>query len=84
MVDVSFISLRTVLPALVGLMGESADLVALVKPQFEVGKARVGKRGVVKDPTYHADALQGVCDAIGAAGLVVRGLDLLAHQGSRG
>ncbi len=83
-VDVSFISLRTVLPALIGLMGESADLIALVKPQFEVGKARVGKRGVVKDPTYHADALQGVCDAIGAAGLVLRGLAFSPIKGPEG
>ena len=58
-VDVSFISLRTVLPAIVRLAGD-APIVALVKPQFEVGKGRVGKGGVVRDPDVQAEAVSDV------------------------
>jgi len=82
--DVSFISLRTVAPALISLMGEAADLVALVKPQFEVGKARVGKRGVVKEPQAHVDALEAAGRAIERAGLVVRGMTFSPIKGPEG
>ena len=58
-VDVSFISLRTVLPAIVRL-AEHAPIVALVKPQFEVGRGRVGKGGVVRDAELHREAVEGV------------------------
>ena len=51
--DASFIGLEVVLPAALALAGPGARLVALIKPQFEVGKARVGKRGVVRDPALH-------------------------------
>lgn len=83
-VDVSFISLRTVLPHLIALMGEEADLVALVKPQFEAGKQRVGKRGVVKDASVHADVLASVREAVQEAGLVVRGLTFSPITGPEG
>jgi 23S rRNA (cytidine1920-2'-O)/16S rRNA (cytidine1409-2'-O)-methyltransferase len=82
--DVSFISLRTVLPVLVALMGPEADLVALGKPQFELGKGRVGKRGVVKDPADHIEALGAVCGAAEEAGLVVRGLTFSPIKGPEG
>lgn len=52
--DASFIGLRTVLPAALALAAPGADLVALIKPQFEVGKENVGKGGVVRDPALHA------------------------------
>ncbi len=58
--DVSFISLRLALPAALALVAPDAWLVALIKPQFEVGKGQVGKGGVVRDPALH----QAVCDAI--------------------
>lgn len=62
--DLSFISLTTVLPALVGTMPEGGDLVLLVKPQFEAGREEVGRgRGVITDPAIHAR----VCEEIGAA-----------------
>jgi 23S rRNA (cytidine1920-2'-O)/16S rRNA (cytidine1409-2'-O)-methyltransferase len=57
--DLSFISLRTVLPAIATLAGD-APIVALVKPQFEVGKGRVGKGGVVRDDVLRAEAVAGV------------------------
>lgn len=82
--DVSFISLRTVLPSLVSLMGADADLVALVKPQFEAGKGRVGKRGVVRDHTVHVSVLEDVVAAVRGAGLVVRGLTFSPITGPEG
>lgn len=64
--DLSFISLTVVLPALTGLAEPGADLLLMVKPQFEVGRARLGKGGVVRDPTLRAEAIRTVAD--GAAG----------------
>ena len=58
--DASFIGLETVLPAAMALAAPGAVLAALIKPQFEVGKGRVGKGGVVRDPELHAE----VCDRI--------------------
>jgi 23S rRNA (cytidine1920-2'-O)/16S rRNA (cytidine1409-2'-O)-methyltransferase len=60
--DASFISLTTVLPAALALAAPDARLVALIKPQFEVGKGRVGKGGVVRDPALHRE----VCEHIAA------------------
>jgi 23S rRNA (cytidine1920-2'-O)/16S rRNA (cytidine1409-2'-O)-methyltransferase len=60
--DASFIGLETVLPASLALAARAARLIALIKPQFEVGAERVGKRGVVRDPALHAE----VCERIAA------------------
>ncbi len=70
--DVSFISLAKALPAALALAGPGADLVALVKPQFEVGPARVGKGGLVTDPAARADALDAVKAFVVASGWTVR------------
>ncbi len=72
--DLSFISLRLVLPALVRVAATDADLVLLVKPQFEVGAGAVGRGGVVRDPTAWLGALDVVTDAAAAVGLGVRGV----------
>ena len=70
--DVSFIGLAKALPAALALAAPDADLVALVKPQFEVGPARVGKGGVVRDEGDRQRALQGVKDFLEAAGWTTR------------
>jgi len=62
-VDVSFISLRLVLPALVALLAERSDIVVLVKPQFEAGRTQVAKGGVVRDPVVREGAIEGVLAA---------------------
>ena len=59
-VDVSFISLKLVLPALYPLLKDAAELVCLVKPQFEAGREKVGKKGVVRDPAVHREVLEEV------------------------
>jgi 23S rRNA (cytidine1920-2'-O)/16S rRNA (cytidine1409-2'-O)-methyltransferase len=73
-VDVSFISLSKVLPALRSVLAERADAVVLVKPQFEVGRAQVGRGGIVSHPALHAQAVRDVAAAAqGGAGFGVRG-----------
>ncbi len=63
-IDLSFISLRLVLPAIRALLKDDAsEALLLIKPQFEVGKSRVGKGGVVRDPLAHIDAIEGVLSA---------------------
>ncbi|WP_413206091.1 TlyA family RNA methyltransferase [Rhodospirillum sp. A1_3_36] len=64
--DASFIGLRTVLPAALGLAAPGAHVVALIKPQFEVGKDRVGKGGVVRDPALHEEVCETIRDWLGA------------------
>lgn len=78
LVDASFISLGKLLPALVSLMSPHGKLLALVKPQFEVGPENVGPRGVVDDDDLRARALAGVC-----AEASLRGLRLLNHADSQ-
>jgi 23S rRNA (cytidine1920-2'-O)/16S rRNA (cytidine1409-2'-O)-methyltransferase len=68
-IDVSFISLRRVLPATVPHLAPKSRIYALVKPQFEVGRERIGKGGIVRDPQARADALQGVLDTARELGL---------------
>jgi 23S rRNA (cytidine1920-2'-O)/16S rRNA (cytidine1409-2'-O)-methyltransferase len=66
--DLSFISLSTVLPALAGCAGPGADIVPMVKPQFEVGKGQVGAGGVVHDPGMRADSVLAVAARAGELG----------------
>jgi 23S rRNA (cytidine1920-2'-O)/16S rRNA (cytidine1409-2'-O)-methyltransferase len=72
--DLSFISLRLVMPALVGVADQFADFVLMVKPQFEVGRERVGAGGVVRDSRQRADAVRSVASAAAALRLGVRGV----------
>ncbi len=64
--DASFIGLRTALPAALALAAPGAYLVALIKPQFEVGKGRVGKGGIVRDPELHAEVCATISDWLAA------------------
>lgn len=85
-IDVSFISLRLLLPVFVGLLESEADIVALIKPQFEVGKGQVGKGGVVRDPQQHYQVLHDVLTAAQVCGFnVCDGIvsPLLGPKGNR-
>ena len=62
MIDVSFISLEKVLPSVLLLLADCADILALIKPQFEVGKGQVGKGGVVRDPVIHKNVTNRIAD----------------------
>ncbi len=72
--DLSFISLSLVLPALTACAVPGADLVPMVKPQFEVGRARLGAGGVVRDPALRAEAVDGVVRAAGLLGWTALGV----------
>jgi len=82
--DLSFISLRLVLPALIGAVVPGADLVLMVKPQFEVGRERLGSGGVVRDPVIRADAVRAVAAAAADLGLGVRGVVASSLPGPSG
>jgi 23S rRNA (cytidine1920-2'-O)/16S rRNA (cytidine1409-2'-O)-methyltransferase len=83
-VDVSFISLAKVIAPVAAAAGEELDLLAMVKPQFELGPERVGKGGVVRGAEDRRDALRSVAVAARAAGLAVRGLASSGLPGPRG
>jgi 23S rRNA (cytidine1920-2'-O)/16S rRNA (cytidine1409-2'-O)-methyltransferase len=68
-IDVAFISLRHILPALPPFLDPGADIVALVKPQFEAGREEVGKHGIVSDPAVHEAVIARVTEAAAACGL---------------
>jgi 23S rRNA (cytidine1920-2'-O)/16S rRNA (cytidine1409-2'-O)-methyltransferase len=85
-VDVSFISLDKILPALRASLSEAADCIALIKPQFEVGKGEVGKGGIVTDPAKHRRVLNEISDSVRAIGYFPVGLiesPLLGAEGNR-
>jgi len=85
-VDVSFISLTLVLPAILRVAKPNAWVLALVKPQFEAGREQVGKGGVVKDPAVHRAVLKKVANWARDHGLVMKGLTpspLLGPAGNR-
>lgn len=89
-IDVSFIGLEKVLPAVKALItdrlrpGETADVVALVKPQFEAGRENVGKKGVVRDPRVHQAVLERVQDVARNLGFQVAGIERSPITGPEG
>jgi 23S rRNA (cytidine1920-2'-O)/16S rRNA (cytidine1409-2'-O)-methyltransferase len=83
-VDVSFISLGKLLGPIAGCAADELDLVALVKPQFELGPERVGRGGVVRDAAARRDALRAVARAAGESGLAVRGFASSGLPGPKG
>ena len=82
--DVSFISIRLILPALFGILGETGRVVSLVKPQFEAGRGLVGKHGVVREAGTHAQVLRGIRDFLMDTGWRLQGLDYSPITGPKG
>ena len=83
-IDVSFISLRLVLPAIKALLRPTGQLVCLIKPQFEAGKDKVGKKGVVRDPAVHCEVLESFLALAAELGLTVRNLTFSPVKGPEG
>jgi len=83
-VDVSFISLELVLPSVTGWLKPVGDIIALIKPQFEAGRAEVGRGGVVKDPEVHRAVLGKILGWALDHGLAVRGLIVSPLKGPAG
>lgn len=83
-VDVSFISLKLVLPVLNSLTSENALGVCLIKPQFEAGREKVGKHGVVREQSTHIEVIRNVFGYIEASGFAVKGLTFSPIKGPEG
>lgn len=83
-VDVSFISLSKVLPAAKELLKDGGEMVCLIKPQFEAGKEKVGKKGVVRDKNVHIEVIQNVISYATSNGFAVLGLSFSPVKGPEG
>lgn len=83
-IDVSFISLKLILPVLKNLLVPGSDIVALVKPQFEAGREQVGKKGIVRDPKIHEAVLQMIIDFSLQTGFTVKDLSYSPITGGDG
>lgn len=83
-VDVAFISLKLVLPVVYEFLGEEGESVCLIKPQFEAGRDKVGKKGVVREKSVHEDVVRDLCDFACKTGFSVRGLDYSPIKGPEG
>lgn len=82
--DVSFISIKLVLPAVKTLLKPDADLVCLIKPQFEAGREEVGKKGVIRDERIHREVIESILAFAPSIGLTVMGLDFSPIKGPEG
>lgn len=82
--DVSFISIRLILPAVLPILGNAGHMVALVKPQFEAGREMIGKNGIVTSAAAHRDVLRAIVDFVPALGWHVRALDFSPIAGGSG
>ena len=83
-IDVSFISLTKVLPAVLGVLGEKGQLVCLIKPQFEAGREKVGKKGVVRDSSVHREVIEMIVEYVRTQSLGILGLDFSPIKGPEG
>lgn len=83
-IDVAFISLKKVLPSVKSLLKPKAPVISLIKPQFEAGPEKVGKKGVVKDPLVHQEVILGVIQAAQELGFELKGLTFSPLLGPEG
>ncbi len=83
-VDVSFISLKLVLPVIARLLRPDGQVLCLIKPQFEAGREKVGKKGVVRDPATHIEVLENFMDTAHSLGFAVSGLTWSPVKGPEG
>ena len=83
-IDVSFISIKLVLPVAYKLLAEDGEIVALIKPQFEAGKEKVGKKGVVRDKNVHFEVIRNILDFASDNGFKILGLSYSPIKGPEG
>ena len=83
-IDVSFISLRTIMPTVKALLGDKGEVVALIKPQFEAGRDKVGKKGVVRDKEVHLEVINTIVNFLMENELNVLGLSYSPIKGPEG
>ncbi|WP_100373426.1 TlyA family RNA methyltransferase [Bacillus sp. FJAT-45037] len=83
-IDVSFISLRIILPVLKTVLLRGGEVLALVKPQFEAGRDQVGKKGIIRDASVHKEVLTKMASFVQAEGYDIRGIDFSPIRGGEG
>ncbi|MGL5868371.1 TlyA family RNA methyltransferase [Clostridium chrysemydis] len=83
-IDVSFISLKTIMPATINLLSDEGEVVALIKPQFEAGKGKVGKKGVVRELSIHKEVVYGIVDFLLENNLNIINLSFSPIKGPEG
>ena len=83
-IDVSFISLALILPVAWRFLRDSGEVVALIKPQFEAGRDKVGKKGVVRDPKIHEEVIHNVLNCMVSIGFSVKGISFSPVKGPEG
>lgn len=83
-IDVSFISLKIILPVLKSILIENGDIIALIKPQFEAGKEQVGKKGIIKDKKVHIEVINNIIHFCQDLGLLVLDLTYSPIKGTEG
>ncbi|MED1601136.1 TlyA family RNA methyltransferase [Alkalihalophilus marmarensis] len=83
-IDVSFISLKIILPVLKTILMRGGEVVALVKPQFEAGREQVGKKGIIRDSSVHKEVLEKMAAFVQAEGYTLEGLDYSPIKGGEG
>ena len=83
-IDVAFISLALVLPVVHNLLTDKSEVICLIKPQFEAGKGKVGKKGVVSDPAIHKEVLDAFVEYSEKSGFNLRGLSYSPIKGPKG
>lgn len=82
--DVSFISLKLILPIVSELLTQDGEIVSLIKPQFEAGRSEVGKKGVVRDPVIHQKVLESIVSFASSIGFIIKGVTFSPVQGPNG
>lgn len=82
--DVAFISITKIFPAMSAILKEEGQMLILIKPQFEAGREKVGKKGVVKDPAVHCQVLHNVLEEVQRTGFEIKGLDFSPIRGPEG
>ncbi|MDV4152158.1 TlyA family RNA methyltransferase [Clostridium sp. AL.422] len=83
-IDVSFISLKKIMPATINLLGDNGEVVALIKPQFEAGKEKVGKKGVVRDINVHNEVVKSIVEYLYSENLNILSLSYSPIKGPEG
>ncbi|SHJ58114.1 23S rRNA (cytidine1920-2'-O)/16S rRNA (cytidine1409-2'-O)-methyltransferase [Clostridium amylolyticum] len=83
-IDVSFISLTTVIPPILELLEPEGEIVALIKPQFEAGREKVGKKGVVREEKTHVEVINKIVDFLEKNNLTIKGIDYSPIKGPEG
>ena len=83
-IDVAFISLTMVLPVIKEIILPDSHVIALIKPQFEAGREKVGKKGVVRSPETHKEVLQNIVLASNQLGFIIKNIDFSPIKGPKG